>query len=383
MLNGEENMINSWTGFQPLREVWLGDVWPVGWEKFILKDPVQQEKLRNIIIQTQEQLNTFQRIMEDDGIRVRRPCMPGPEKVFEMWQKPRGYDYWTYVRDYFEQELFKGHYIEAVGNYEKFQKEMQMCFEEITDQSLLPELNPRDNFLVYGNTMWVYHDYAKAMAWWGDTLDEYVSAGFDVRFPAQQKQYMGVVPPSIVRLGKDVIIENTPHPVYSLQDHTGNKIMAKAMRNQYNARVYESGYVDGRHSDGQFAVLRPGVAMTSQVRGDRYQDSLPGWRVIRHVTPEFHRLSQEEKDEIFSMRFVNKQIEPWIGNITESFFDVNCLVRDEGHVYVSSDPPKDLGSIYTVIPWRYRFFWDGGLHCITLDINREGKQEDYFDSKIN
>ena len=36
MLNGEENMINSWTGFQPLREVWLGDVWPVGWEKFIL-----------------------------------------------------------------------------------------------------------------------------------------------------------------------------------------------------------------------------------------------------------------------------------------------------------------------------------------------------------
>jgi hypothetical protein len=123
--------------------------------------------------------------------------------------------------------------------------------------------------------------------------------------------------------------------------------------------------------------------MTSQVRGDRYQDSLPGWRVIRHVTPEFHRLSQEEKDEIFSMRFVNKQIEPWIGNITESFFDVNCLVRDEGHVYVSSDPPKDLGSSYTVIPWRYRFFWDGGLHCITLDINREGKQEDYFDSKIN
>jgi len=30
------------------------------------------------------------------------------------------------------------------------------------------------------------------------------------------------------------------------------------------------------------------------------------------------------------------------------------------------------------IPWRHRYFWDGGLHCITLDLVREGTQEDYF-----
>ena len=30
------------------------------------------------------------------------------------------------------------------------------------------------------------------------------------------------------------------------------------------------------------------------------------------------------------------------------------------------------------VPWRHRFFWDGGLHCITLDLNREGVQQDYF-----
>ena len=31
-----------------------------------------------------------------------------------------------------------------------------------------------------------------------------------------------------------------------------------------------------------------------------------------------------------------------------------------------------------IVPWRHRYFWDGGLHCITLDLNREGTQEDYF-----
>ena len=30
------------------------------------------------------------------------------------------------------------------------------------------------------------------------------------------------------------------------------------------------------------------------------------------------------------------------------------------------------------IPWRHRYFWDGGLHCITLDLEREGTKEDYF-----
>ena len=30
------------------------------------------------------------------------------------------------------------------------------------------------------------------------------------------------------------------------------------------------------------------------------------------------------------------------------------------------------------VPWRHRYFWDGGLHCITLDLYREGTQKDYF-----
>jgi hypothetical protein len=36
-----------------------------------------------------------------------------------------------------------------------------------------------------------------------------------------------------------------------------------------------------------------------------------------------------------------------------------------------------------VCNFRHRFFWDGGLHCNTLDLVREGSQIDYFPNQFN
>jgi hypothetical protein len=36
-----------------------------------------------------------------------------------------------------------------------------------------------------------------------------------------------------------------------------------------------------------------------------------------------------------------------------------------------------------VVNFRHRYFWDGGLHCITSDISREGKIKDYFPNRTN
>ena len=29
-------------------------------------------------------------------------------------------------------------------------------------------------------------------------------------------------------------------------------------------------------------------------------------------------------------------------------------------------------------PLRHRYFWDGGIHCLTLDLIREEDKENYF-----
>lgn len=52
-------------------------------------------------------------------------------------------------------------------------------------------------------------------------------------------------------------------------------------------------------------------------------------------------------------------------------------------VYQHWDPLKTcvVGRSYItphVVPFRHRYFWDGGIHCITLDLDREGKMHDYF-----
>ena len=31
-----------------------------------------------------------------------------------------------------------------------------------------------------------------------------------------------------------------------------------------------------------------------------------------------------------------------------------------------------------VCPVRHRYFWDGGIHCLTLDLRRKGNRENYF-----
>jgi hypothetical protein len=64
------------------------------------------------------------------------------------------------------------------------------------------------------------------------------------------------------------------------------------------------------------------------------------------------------------------------------------LMLDEHHCCVSNPNNKIVNSFFKKhkiepvhVPFRHRYFWDGGLHCITLDLYREGKQQDYFPQK--
>ena len=34
-----------------------------------------------------------------------------------------------------------------------------------------------------------------------------------------------------------------------------------------------------------------------------------------------------------------------------------------------------------ILNLRHRYFWDGGIHCSTLDLDREGTIQDYFPSR--
>ena len=73
-----------------------------------------------------------------------------------------------------------------------------------------------------------------------------------------------------------------------------------------------------------------------------------------------------------------------MGYSKETYFDVNCLVIDESNVIFSGDNPNIFKELEKrqinpiVCPFRHRLFWDGGTHCITLDLKRRGSRERYL-----
>lgn len=154
----------------------------------------------------------------------------------------------------------------------------------------------------------------------------------------------------------------------------------------------------GGHTDGCFHTLKEG-AIISLKRYENYAETFPGWDVCYlenqswTLVSDFMDLKQrnggkwwlagEEKNNDFT-DFVETWLTDWVGYCEESVFDVNVLMLDDKHVCVNNYNEtafkyfKKHNIEPIIVPFRHRYFWDGGLHCITLDLYREGECEDYF-----
>ena len=156
--------------------------------------------------------------------------------------------------------------------------------------------------------------------------------------------------------------------------------------------------MDG-HTDGTFHPVKPG-AIISVRDVQNYEKTFPGWDVcylrdenwnkVKHwqeLKLENHGkwwLPGEEQNSYFT-HFVETWLQDWVGYVEESVFDVNVLMLDENHCVVNNLNNKKVNAFFKKhkiepvhVPWRHRFFWDGGIHCITLELIREGTQQDYF-----
>jgi arginine deiminase len=77
------------------------------------------------------------------------------------------------------------------------------------------------------------------------------------------------------------------------------------------------------------------------------------------------------------VEFVERYLKDWVGYCEETIFDLNLSIIDEENVMAISQNSlvyerlESLGIKVHKVPFRHRFFWDGGLHCITNDLVRE------------
>lgn len=323
----EHKIINSHDGWSKLEEVWLGDVYPQSWYDHL--PSAVRDVFYEITETTQQDLAVIQRKLEEFGVVVRRP-------------------------EYQSIDLF----VDSQGMLVK------------------PEICPRDTFLTVGTTLLTPHKITPA---WQSVLNNYDQQ--QIR-PGATHIVNGA---NVVRVGQDIIIDT---------DIFDQPAIDAAVFGDYRI-TWEK---NGGHMDGCFAVLQPGLILANHYY-DGYERNFPDWQCIFLDQPSYwqHRKSPPQGGE-YNGKFYAEGVElnqafnqhvvahaqNWVGDYTETYFELNCLCLDPNNVMMlgyNEALEKTLnghGICVHWVPFRCRGFWDGGMHCITLDIRRRSTARNYF-----
>lgn len=351
---------NVHTKWGKLEEVWLGDVYPTHFYDNLESDV--RDVFYDITEKTKEDLNIIQRKLEEFGVVVQRP------------------------------------------QYNNFND-----FLNSDGQLRKPCITPRDYFLVHDNKFFGSGDSKNIFGGrieWDHVLSEYEK---DSQFQFVNTDLINtgfcvINGANTVLAGRDFYIDC----YYSIHGSDQNnqhlaKFSDKILPYFENYRVHLTG--NGGHVDACFAAIKPGVLLTSSHFKD-YERTFPGWAHINILKPEFgskkfrNPNSPQGNGNWFTPSDANynnarfndhiiKFAKDWVGDFTETYFEVNCLVIDEKNVLILGENEKvfkklqEHGITAHSMPFRTRTFWDGGLHCITLDIRRQDSAIDLFPERGN
>jgi hypothetical protein len=357
-------LINSHNNWGKLEEVWLGDVYPASWYDHLESEV--RDCFQEITERTQQDLQVIENKLNEFNVIVRRPQY----KHIDDYINTRG----------------------PIGR-----PGTVTC-----DQLIKPEITPRDYYITMNNTLYAISPFPGKVSPWQDIIDDYNNQGGDI----QQVIRIGrslVSGANTVRAGRDVYldanwrrhVQRGPHHQSTLRTYsTKAQLHLQDFMPENRIHILNN----GGHADGCFALLKPGVILASNYF-DSYEKTFPGWERIDTSLPEFfsHRnlgandnhgngkwwLPGMHSNRAFNEHII-KHAQTWIGDYTETFFEVNCLVLDEKNVMVLGEHDaifrrmEEYGITAHSVPFRTRTFWDGGMHCLTLDIRRQTKLEDFF-----
>jgi len=338
--------VNSYTSWQPLEEVIVGRAYPADYFDFI-SDAQVRNQLQQILNETAEDLDNLARLIERSGAVVQRPDLPDRDRF--VWFQTEG------------------------------------------GGAPLPPLTPRDWQITLGDKL------LRVLAM--PELDRICNTYGDAVINPHRGQWdedcvlNGASASCIVRVGCDVFFDNSDF----LQPEQTRWIVENVLDDRY--RVHEA-VTDG-HGDAVFAILKPGVILSSKHDVNlNFDRDFPDWDVCRVWDPtiwaamEVGKFKYEANPGAWYVQgqtptpeftdFVNTYLTQWTGFVAETVFDVNCLVLDEQHVVFSNYNREvfDFCRKHQIEPiiseLRHSYFWDGGISCCTQDIRRKGGLESYL-----
>lgn len=325
-------VIHSHDSWSPLQETWLGDVYPISWYEHL--EPAVRDVFQELTEITQQDLNKIQQQLEGMGITVQRPCYHD-------------------IDDFLDQQ----------------------------EQLIKPAICPRDNHVVIGNIL--YRSNVGVGDPWQDVIEKYLK---DNRVCVTEAPAWCITGANVVRVGKDIIIDRDWMHDYQYQNDWP----------EYRVQVVSN----GGHLDGCFAILKPGLLLVNHYFDD-YERTFPGWEIIQLDDPTYGAAPStgyQQPYPVYNGKFWDTTVETnrsfnqhiidhaldWVGCYTETYFELNCLVIDPQNVMMleSNHELAETLSRHGItvhwVPFRARSFWDGAMHCLTVDIRRDSEMRDYF-----
>ena len=395
------NQYNIWNKWSKLKTVMLGDNYSSNFFKDIKNNRIRSA-LQRIADETQEDLENYEKVLKDFGCNVLRPALDDNDSIMNYINNegavagsvPRSPLQPRDAQLVIGNNLYRTHIdhnaITKVFNNYNSSDIVAWVDRHTTDIRFWSE--DRWNQLA-GDSWGTYNEYKNDIDFF-EKLPIEIYKEIMLYHKISGEKNLLVQAPSLTLVGRDLYVDCKDNNFYQFQTQS-------ILDNVSNIRVNTLNH--GGHSDGCFHTIKPG-AILSILDIQNYKHTFPGWDICYLPGESWGKVSgftklkkqvggkwwvpgEEENDEF--THFVETWLQDWVGYVEESVFDVNVLVLDEHHVCVNNMNPTVIEFLKkhrmepVHVPWRHRYFWDGGLHCITLDLEREGSQEDYFPERDN
>jgi len=193
------------------------------------------------------------------------------------------------------------------------------------------------------------------------------------------------------RIGRDLYF-GTDHDNTDIAER--KRIVDREFPGYRNHIVASSGHVDGI-----YCMACPGLIISRQDVPDDYFKKWDNWEVVS-IPPtnwehefSFTQLKQYNQGRWWIPGYENNQsvidtvenyLSNWVGYVEETVFDINMLFIDPKNVIVVQynetmfKALERYGITPHIVNFRHRYFWDAGIHCLTADLSRSGKLQDFF-----
>jgi N-dimethylarginine dimethylaminohydrolase len=298
---------------------------------------------QKIVEETEEDLNEFVRILEGQGVTVKRPDTWPHEAKFSTihWESHGYYNYCP--RDVL---LVIGDHIIETPNVIRSRAQ-----ETYSYRTLLME-------------------YMKSGAkWYGapkPMLLDSLFDGFDPEKPTPRNDEPAFDAANVLRFGRDLI-----YLVSATGNELGGHWLQSILGDQFRIHFLKGVYY-GSHIDSTLVALRPGLVLANpgRLNDDTLPKILKQWKVI--YSPPMENTDRYDAD------YLSKCIgSDWI--------DMNAFSISPNLVVVDRNQPTLIKLLeregLDVIPLNLRHskLLGGGPHCVTLDVRRAGTLETYFD----